>query len=105
MHLTIIYAVNDAEEKNGIIQMYFKSLLKKSRYCAFLLFLVILVVRNNYTLLFCINNYSYFRKIKNFRQDYTFIFISKAFGSDFIRFYTLFCITERSIINNSQNFC
>lgn len=29
MHLTIIYAVNDAEEKNGIIQMYFKSLLKK----------------------------------------------------------------------------
>lgn len=29
MHLTIMYTVNDAEKKNGIIQMYFKSLLKK----------------------------------------------------------------------------
>ena len=50
--------------------------LLKSRYYAFLLFLVILVVRNNYRLLFCVNNYSYFRKIEMFRQDYTFIFIT-----------------------------
>lgn len=58
-------------------KMVFRCILNllKSRYCAFLLFLVILVVRNNYRLLFPVNNCSYFRKIEMFRQDYTFIFI------------------------------
>ena len=55
IHLAIIYAVNDAEEKPSTL-MYFRSLLK-SRYYAVLLFLIILVVRNNYRLLFYINKY------------------------------------------------